>query len=219
MKKRLMFYGDSNVWGYIPFGGRIASHDRFPQQAGQFLENSEIVECGLNGRCSAYSHELFPQELLGGASFTAEFLQSLPLDALILMLGTNDVMDPLNLSARSIAENLRRMIREAHAISSTIPVLVISPPAIAQRSLWELVGLYHCEKDILEQKLAPVLAKMACEENVHFLDARDAVPEFDAEDGMHLSIDGHHALGKACGKALRNILDSSNEERCSGTVY
>ena len=43
------------------------------------------------------------------------------MDALVIMLGTNDVMDPLNFTARKIAGNLQRMIREAReAAQNTI---------------------------------------------------------------------------------------------------
>ena len=87
-----------------------------------------------------------------------------------------------------------------------VRLLLVSPPAVARRSVWELVGMYGCEKDVLEQDLAPAIAEAAGEEGVHFLDARDSVPEFDAEDGMHLSADGHRALGRACGEVLRHML-------------
>ena len=206
LEKRIFFYGDSNTWGYIPFGGRMADNDRFPLQAGLLLPGFTIVECGLNGRCSAYSHAIFPDELLGGATFKDEFCKALPVTALVLMLGTNDVMDPLNFSAKTIADNMRRMIREARLIASHIPVLLISPPAIAKRNLWELVGLNRCDKNLLEQHLAPELAQVAQAEGVNFLDARDSVDEFHADDGMHLNRADHHALGKACGEALQAML-------------
>lgn len=207
MHRRIFFYGDSNVWGYMPDGGRIKAQDRFPFQAGLLLPGWKIVDCGLNGRCSACSHEVFARELLGGATFKAEFAKALPADALVLMLGTNDVMDPLNFTARKIAGNLSRMVREAkEAAGPELAVLLVSPPAIAKRGVWELVGMYGCEKGLLEQDLAPAISKAASEEGVHFLDARDSVPEFDAEDGVHLSVDGHRALGRACGEILRHML-------------
>ena len=208
MKQRLFFYGDSNTWGYTPFGPRIDAQDRFPQQAATHLPGWEIVECGLNGRCTARSHDLFPSELLGGATFLAAFKEALPIHALVIMLGTNDVMDPLNFSANTIAENIRSMLHDARTLSPTLSLLVISPPAIAQRSVWELVGLYHCEKELLEQDLAGPLAHMAREEGADFWDARESVPEFGAEDGMHLTIEDHHRLGKACGAFLKKRLFS-----------
>ena len=207
MNRRIYFYGDSNVWGYMPEGGRIKAQDRFPFQAGLLLPGCEIVECGLNGRCSAYAHEVFSPELLGGATFKAEFAKALPVDALVIMLGTNDVMDPLNFTARKIAGNLQRMIREAReAAGPDLAVLLVCPPPLPTRGVWELVGMYGCEKDLLEQDLTPALAKAAAEEGAHFLDARASVPEFDAEDGFHLSIDSHRALGRACGEILRHML-------------
>ena len=207
MNRRIFFYGDSNVWGYMPEGGRIKAQDRFPFQAGRMLPGCEIVECGLNGRCTAYSHEVFSPALLGGATFRAEFAKALPVDALVIMLGTNDVMDPLNFTARKIAGNLQRMIREAReAAGPDLAVLLVCPPPLPTRGVWELVGMYGCEKDLLEQDLAPALAKAAAEEGAHFLDAKASVPEFDAEDGFHLSVDSHRSLGRACGEVLRHML-------------
>ena len=126
---RILFYGDSNVWGYRPEGGRIAASDRFPAVAGSLIPEAEILENGANGRSSAFEHPVFPADLLGGAAFAGIFREALPVDALVIMLGTNDVLPLLGLTPSETAANLARIMRNAREIRPGIPILLVSPPA------------------------------------------------------------------------------------------
>lgn len=208
MPHRVLFYGDSNTWGYKPGGSRLPSNRRFTTVATRQLFTLVPVVDGLNGRCSARSHPAFPPELLGGATFADSFEQALPLDGLVLMLGTNDVMPPLNLRADEICANLRGMVDEARARAGRdLAVLVVSPPplnAAAVKRLTEEGGI----PEILEQDLAAPMRAMAREAGVRFLDGGSYVECMGAEDGYHLDDIGHHRLGLAIGRELRLLLEN-----------
>lgn len=128
---RILFYGDSNVWGYRPEGGRIAASDRFPAVAGSLIPEAEILENGANGRSSAFEHPVFPADLLGGATFAGIFRETLPVDALVIMLGTNDVLPLLGLTPSETAANLARIMRNAREIRPGHP----DTPCLSPRSI------------------------------------------------------------------------------------
>ncbi len=207
MIKRVLFYGDSNTWGYRPGGGRLPANRRYTTMVTRQALNVYPLVDGLNGRCSAWRSGVFPQELLGGASLAASVEASLPLDGLVIMLGTNDVMPPLNLRAEEICDNQRRMIRRAREIAGTdLFVCLISPPPLSEQGVTDIVGFDQGDRDILTQDLATPMARLALEERAEFLDAACLIPHMDAEDGFHLEEVGHLRLGIALGQLLRTTL-------------
>lgn len=55
MGKRILCFGDSNTYGYIPTGGRYDRHTRWPMRLGEILgEDYEVIEEGFNGRTCVY---------------------------------------------------------------------------------------------------------------------------------------------------------------------
>ncbi|MBQ4577349.1 MAG: hypothetical protein IJB07_06425 [Firmicutes bacterium] len=52
MKKRVLFYGDSNTWGFIPANGnRFAEDIRWPSVVGTMLSDHIVaVEDAISGR-------------------------------------------------------------------------------------------------------------------------------------------------------------------------
>lgn len=223
MNRHFLFYGDSNTWGYRPGGGRLPANRRFTTMVTrQALDVFPVVD-GLNGRCSAWESDVFPQELLGGASFVESLKSSNAsqdgLDGLVIMLGTNDVMPPLNLTPETIAENLRRMVREAHAVcGSELVILIVSPPPLGPAAVEDYMETGQGNRDVLTVDLSAALKKMTVEENVLFLSGSSMIPHMDAEDGFHLAEVGHLRLGLAIGSLLRSIAATPQmpARRCCG---
>ena len=59
-KQRVLCYGDSNTWGYMPGNGTRYPEDvRWTGRLAQ-CENLEIIEEGLNGRTTVFSDNLEP---------------------------------------------------------------------------------------------------------------------------------------------------------------
>ncbi len=203
---RILFYGDSNVWGYRPEGARIASPDRFPAVAGSLIPEAEILENGANGRSSAFEHPVFPADLLGGTTFAGIFMEALPVDALVIMLGTNDILPLLGLTPSETAANLARILRDARKIRPGIPALLVSPPAPSPAAIDREADMHGGDREVLGANQAEALALVAQKEGADFLDARKSVPVFGSEDGFHLTVEEHKKLGLAVGSALRKLL-------------
>ena len=55
MQKRILCYGDSNTYGYIPTGGRYDEHIRWPMRMGEVLGGDyAVIEEGFNGRTCVF---------------------------------------------------------------------------------------------------------------------------------------------------------------------
>ncbi len=201
-RPRFLCYGDSNTWGYIPGGGRLPQECLYAFHAARLVPELELVAEGLNGRSSVWESTVFPAELQGGATFAAVFRAHLPLQGLVLMLGTNDVMAPLNLPGERIADNLARMVHCARALCPGLVTVLVSPPPIAPLGVSELARDGWGETALLGQNLAEAFASCADKEAILFWDGSSALGHMDGPDGYHMTAAGHAALGKGLGAFL-----------------
>ena len=59
MPRRILCYGDSNTYGYIPTGGRYDEHTRWPMRMAELLgDNYTVIEEGFGGRTTALAVNL-----------------------------------------------------------------------------------------------------------------------------------------------------------------
>jgi len=94
-KRRILCYGDSLTWGWVPMDNAVPTH-RYPFEqrwtgvmAAELGDGYEIVEEALSGRTTAVDDPTDPR--LNGASYLPSALAShLPLDLVIILLGSND---------------------------------------------------------------------------------------------------------------------------------
>ena len=97
-KFQILCYGDSNTWGCNPADGtRYPADVRWTGVLADSLgEEYHIIEEGLNGRTSVYEDPV--EDILSGIAYFKPCLAShMPLDCVVVMLGTNDIlltMDP-----------------------------------------------------------------------------------------------------------------------------
>jgi lysophospholipase L1-like esterase len=203
--KNILCYGDSNTWGYIPgTGERFAAEQRWPGILQQSLGKSfHIIEAGLNGRTTIFDDPT--KAGCNGLSGLAAVLDAhAALDAVILMLGTNDLKHHLNVSAVETARGIECLVDKirSHAedtAQNRPHILIVSPPRIctttsASASLFQGAG----EKS---HDLPRLFAEVANNRRCHFLDAARLVNP-SAVDGVHLDLQGHARLGQTIGRML-----------------
>ena len=135
---------------------------------------------------------------------------SAPLDLVILMLGSNDCKARFDCHpAWDSALNVRQLALEAgrpeYGSEKGPGVLIVSPAALGEdwERSWvaEEFGPASAEKS---RRLAPLYARIAGECGAAFLDASEhASPGVDC---VHLTAEGHGALGTAVADRARAIL-------------
>ena len=81
-------------WGYIPGGkGRYEYAVRWTGAAQRLLGDSyRIIEEGLNGRTTVFDSPFDGSVLNGKSHLMCCLMSHAPLDAVVIMLGTNDLM-------------------------------------------------------------------------------------------------------------------------------
>lgn len=173
---RILCFGDSNTYGYDPrsyLGGRYGADTRWVDQLSQ-KSGWELLNAGQNGR----EIPRRPGEL---RRFRQLFDQSQPLDLLLVMLGSNDLLQgqtPAAVSAR-----MEAFLRQVPAEPQTI--FLIAPPPMKP-------GSWVTEDRLLTDsgELALAYKKLSLVLGTRFVDTRAWEIEL-TFDGVHFSEAGH----------------------------
>jgi lysophospholipase L1-like esterase len=206
----VLCFGDSNTHGADPGGGeRFARDVRWPGVMAELLAGeAQVIEEGLNGRTTIWDDPF--TEGRNGRTYLLPCLRShLPIDVLVLMLGTNDLKPLFRVEPYEVALGMQALVDIALA-SGCGPgggpprILVVAPPRLfdttAQSDLWGFRG-----RQAAALELVPLYQAVAASRATAFLDA-GALVRGDPADGVHLSAESHGILGRAMAACVRELL-------------
>lgn len=218
---RVLCFGDSNTWGCVPIhnGDSLRRYNK-EQRWTALLEkklgpNATVINAGLNSRTTSptpfYEEVLKDVDRRAVETFVTFYNCALPLDVLIIMLGTNDVRDGVEQDPNVTANRIAKMIADArkNTITGSQPkVLVISPVPLRVVEGNDINSSYAKGRD-KTLAFSKIFEKMAKDAEAYFLDASTVIPEADGCDGAHLSELAHKKLADAIYAKVNMML---NEE-------
>jgi len=215
--KRIMCFGDSLTWGWIPVEEGVPT-TRYPADIrwtgvlqAELGDGYTIIEEGLSARTTMLDDPTDPR--LDGSSYLPSALAShLPLDLVILMLGTNDTKAYFHRTPFEIAAGMSKLVGQvlgsAGGVGTVYPapeVLVVAPPPLAPMPhayFQSLFGGAH-EKS---QKFGKLYSDLADFMKVHFLNADDYIST-DGVDGIHFTPENNRDLGKAVAEKVNALFE------------
>ncbi|MBE5762908.1 MAG: acylhydrolase [Clostridiales bacterium] len=199
---RILCYGDSNTWGYIPNGKheRYPEDIRYPMVLQKLLGNDyEIIEEGLCSRTIANQDPKHSgDEYIAKRHFENCFKSHMPVDLLILFLGSNDMKDYFTFNAFDAALALDELIiGKIKQISPNTKIIIVIPKEIENSNFEGFENAKIKSKDF--EKAYEYLAKL---NNCQFVpnNILDV-----GQDGLHLTKDAHLSLANA----LYNLIINS----------
>ena len=196
-RRRVLFYGDSNTYGYDPrgfLGGRYPSELIWVSRVREALKDSwTVMTDGMNGR-------EIPSSPLTMQALDRTLKRCAPLDLFAVMLGSNDLLfsDP---DPQKAADKMERMLehvtvvlkRENQKVQAEI--LLIAPP------------LDYSDGERLKKasvRLGVLYRELAERKHYHFLDVGSQNFSL-AFDGLHFSEEGHRQMGEFAAGALAKL--------------
>lgn len=204
--KRVLCFGDSLTYGYIPAGRgkRYRSQDRWTCQLGE-ITGATVIEDGMNGRTSIFVDPYLPGTC-GAEAVDVAIEAAGAADAIVVMLGINDLKDFFDHTAEQVADGVMEIVDRLSEGIPSASVLVVCPPAIdpCVKAVDPTLGMMEClnDKSIIESgRLAEPLRRCCEGRGYAFLDANESVRP-SAADGVHLSVEGNRAMAKAVAEAL-----------------
>lgn len=216
-KRRILCFGDSLTWGWIPTADgpptqRYGYEERWTGVMASMLGDSVvIIEEGLSGRTTELDDPIDPR--LNGADYLPSAIAShMPLDIVIIMLGTNDTKRIFNRTPFQITSGVARLVSQINSSAGGVgtiypapaPFLVAPPPLGAITHPWQVAKFEGAKQKSID--LASLYTAFADFEKIGFLDAGKIIAT-DGVDGIHLTARNNIDLGLAMGKALQRLLN------------
>ncbi|MBR3243102.1 MAG: SGNH/GDSL hydrolase family protein [Parasporobacterium sp.] len=208
--KNILFYGDSNTWGFDPSTGlRYPYEERWTTVCADLLgKGYNCIPAGMNGRTTVFDDPLKGcRNGIKGLDY--ELQTNKPLDLFVLMLGTNDLKYT---DAEGSAHGIEKIVSNVLSANERFN---LSSPVFPKGARILLISPVHCHTDISETgehdaraesiKLSGNWKEIAEKYRLDFLDAAK-ITEPSSVDGVHLSPEGHQKLGHAAARKITSLL-------------
>jgi lysophospholipase L1-like esterase len=205
----ILCFGDSLTYGFDPAtGGRFPPDSCWPDvMAGELGGGHTVLTEALPGRTTVFDSP-YADTRSGRAMLPAILESHAPVDLVLIMLGTNDLQGPLELSARHSASGLWTLIdivnRSAAGPAGGRPgcLIVVPPPIVDPKGF---MGVFYTGREAESRELE-VHYRAICDQTGTPVFCAGDVAQPSGVDGIHLAPDAQRALGRALSGAVRALL-------------
>lgn len=204
MTKTILCFGDSNTWGCIPVkGGRYPKDVRYPEVLARELgDKYDVISEGLNDRTTVFFDLVRPNRC-GIKHLEPILLSHLPMDYLVLNLGSNDTKIIYQASAEEIGIGLENLIVKAKQVflaqKSDAKIIILAPvPLKAMPDNFMMDESSEKKAARLAEIYKPIADLYGCA----FLDLGAVTTDL-GDDGVHLNPSAHEAIGNALADLIR----------------
>lgn len=189
--KRILIYGDSNVWGANFASKRIHYSDRWVNRLDRTLRGrAQVTADGVRGRVAGDFRTDKPHKN-GLSTFTTALQKADNFDLIIIALGTNDLQQRF---ARTPEEIVRDLL-EYRNLAGKTPIIYILPPCFdtSDNSGYEFTDA----SEQLRQKLLQRKKELG-----NYIE----LPKLPLSDGLHFSPLGHYQVFKIVREVLKSYI-------------
>ena len=208
----LLCFGDSNTHGTPPIADRAAPyarHDaatRWTRVLAGLLPAWEVVEEGLPGRTAQFADPVMGAHMDGRDALKVALQSHGPLDAMTLMLGTNDVKARFGATPEKVAAGIAGLLDialspEMQERHGGFRVLLLCPPPVLE--VGPFAGEFLGSRQV-SLALPPLYRRLAEARGCGFLDAGGVI-EVSPVDGLHYDATAHRRLAGAVAEAVRAL--------------
>ena len=203
-------FGDSLTWGFNPVDMSRYGHDiRWPRLLQKELgQGFYVIEEGVNGRTTVFEDPIKGDKNGLEHLFTVRKTH-MPIDILIIMLGTNDLQDRFSMNAETIAIAMGRLLYQATHPTDDVEgmapkVLLMSPPPLAdlRGTPFELQFSNRSREESM--KLADAYRQKAEEYGTAFFDTGTVISASPI-DAIHFEAAPQADLAKAVADEVRKL--------------
>ncbi|WP_341676773.1 GDSL-type esterase/lipase family protein [Niveibacterium sp. SC-1] len=225
--RHVLVFGDSNSWGWEPVKEgfpvrRYPLAQTWPQQLARALGPGVMLHTdALSGRtvdldfpADTHIGTLVDVDFNGRRALPAAIARELPLDLVIIMLGTNDLQHDFARSPQAIAESAMQLAKLARDSAGGVftrytrppRVLVITPPPLGDTSATPIRQYYDDDAIARSRQLGAAFRSAGEAAGVSVFDA-GSVTATQGVDGIHLTPANHRALARGVLPEVRRLLD------------
>lgn len=197
MAKRILIYGDSNTYGQMAYSGRYPEDQQWCWiLEGLLGSGHRVLQEGLGARIAG-DYEVEKPVRNGQRVFEVMLRTALPIDAIIIALGTNDLKNAYNRSANDIVDDL--LWYKEKTASMEDPMLAVLPQFIyvAPPNFSDNKAYFDADESKRQE-----LVKKLQEGTDHVIVMHDLEM---SEDGVHFSEAAHQVVAQRVYEKMKEL--------------
>lgn len=211
--KTVLCYGDSLTWGADPAtGGRHAYVDRWPSALGTGLgaDKVRVIADGLPGRTTVFDDHTHIADRNGARILPTVLATHQPVDAVLIMLGTNDLKPAMAGTAHQAAMGIKRLVQIVRSFpyneGVAVPeIVIVAPPRCVETDHIDLAPMF-AGAAVESGEFAVHYARIARELSCAYFDAGE-VATASSLDGVHLDAQNTIAIGAGLVPVVEELLN------------
>lgn len=194
--KKILCFGDSNTYGYIPNSG--ARYDKNTRWTGvlSLLSHGKfkIIEGGCNNRTAFATNPA--GKIFTGYEILPELLTD-DFDAVVLAIGINDTQFLFDTVIEDFTTGIENLINIVQAKCPQAKIILVAPSILTEDVLNGNFACLFDRTSIEKSRQLPLLyPKIAEKQNIEFLDL-NSVAKISSLDGLHYAPEQHLKIAQA----------------------
>lgn len=202
--KKILCFGDSNTYGYIPNNG--ARYDKNTRWTGvlSLLSHGKfkIIEGGCNNRTAFATNPA--GKIFTGYEILPELLTD-DFDAVVLAIGINDTQFLFDTVIEDFTTGIENLINIVQAKCPQAKIILVAPSILTDDVLNGNFACLFDRTSIEKSRQLPLLYKKIAEkQNIEFLDL-NSVAKTSSLDGLHYAPEQHKKIAQVIFKILSEL--------------
>lgn len=202
--KKVLCFGDSNTYGFIPSsGGRYDKNIRWSGIIQTLAQNNfEVIEAGCNNRTAFCDNPAGFNET--GYKILPSFLTP-DINVVILAIGINDLQFAYNVTLDEFEAGINKLVNIVRSKIPDAEILLVSPSVIGEDILHSFFAAMFDHTSIEKSKhLSVIYKRIAEKENCKLLDLKE-IARPSKIDGLHYEEVEHKQIASAIFDILNRI--------------
>lgn len=199
--KKILCFGDSNTYGFIPQNGK-----RYPENIrwsgilkSKLNPDYQTIEAGCNNRTGFFDNPAGKE--FTGYKILPEYLKKYNPDIVITAIGINDLQFQYNASIEDIKNGLDKLLN----LINDKEIILLSPSIIKYNILNSFFAQMFDETSIQKSfNLAEIYQKAAEKYNAKYINLNEIVTPSDI-DGLHYEPQAHSKIADKIIKVLKTL--------------
>ena len=202
--KKILCFGDSNTFGYIPNdGGQYADGVRWTSRLANLLgKNYQIIEAGCSNRtCFSDNDE---GDIKTGYKAIEKYLPN-KYDCILVAVGVNDIQLFYKPTLEEFEQGCEKFIKQIKSKKKK-KIVIVAPPIVKDCVKQGTSAFQFDDESIEKSKYLPDICKRIAERNdCYFIDFNDRV-QVSNLDGLHYMPEAHAQIADILSKYLRDVV-------------
>lgn len=205
--KKILCFGDSNTYGFIPQSGlRYDKNTRWTGILQSLWRNElEVIEAGCNNRTAFIDNPAGIEQT--GYKILPKYLKTEYFDIIILAIGVNDLQLFFKPTLKEFEQGIEKLVQITKELSPKSKIILTCPAKLNLDGINNGIFNYQFDEISVEKSYhLPQIYKKLAEKHACKLVDLNEIAKVSPLDGLHFSAESHKTIAENLYKNLKQTI-------------